>query len=308
MYNLFLSVFNSLPPTSLSVFCDGSLSQEHSRTSAAFFIPQLNMKRSWTLSVGTSILSAELSAIDGALLHLYRCNPKSEGVYIFSDSQSAITLLQNDYLSHPIASNIINTIDLLKQNGSPVSIMWIPSHVGIGFNEQVDSLARSENEHPTSFFNNPLSLTEKITLTKRRHQSVFDSLIRKTPSFQIKHRRFLGPAPWLVHPSRRISIVLHRLRTGHNGLGNHRSRFDPDFSPLCRSGCSERENAQHILIDCPHLVKHRVAILRLFSHLNLPLTLENLLGLHPSIPCQQQLSIRNTLTTYLVNCKLIDSI
>ena len=306
--NLFLSVFNSLPPTSLSVFCDGSLSQQHSRTSAAFFIPQLNMKRSWTLTVGTSILSAELSAIDGALLHLYRCNHKSTAVYIFSDSQSAITLLQNDYVSHPIASNIINTIDLLKQNGSSVSIMWIPSHVGICFNEQVDSLARSENEQPTSLFRNPLSLTEKITLTKRRHQSVFDSLIRKTPTFQIKHKKFVGPAPWLIHPSRKISIVLHRLRTGHNGLGNHRSRFDPDVSPLCRLGCSQRENAQHILIDCPRLVRCRAAILRLFSHIHLPLTLENLLGLHPSLSCQQQLIIRNALTTYLINCNLIDSI
>ena len=77
---------------------------------------------------------------------------------------------------------------------------------------------------------------------------------------------------------------------------------------FCRSGSSQRENAQHILIGCPRLVRHRVAFLRLFSHLNLPLTLEFLLGLHPSISCQQQLTIRNALTTYHANCKLIESI
>ena len=65
---------------------------------------------------------------------------------------------------------------------------------------------------------------------------------------------------------------------------------------------------QHILIDCPRLVRCRAAILRLFSHIHLPLTLENLLGLHPSLSCQQQLIIRNALTTYLINCNLIDSI
>ena len=243
-------------------------------------------------------------------------NPNFESSYLPISKQAALLtagVANNLFLSvfnslPPTSLCIINTIDLLKQNGSSVSIMWIPSHVGICFNEQVDSLARSENEQPTSLFRNPLSLTEKITLTKRRHQSVFDSLIRKTPTFQIKHKKFVGPAPWLIHPSRKISIVLHRLRTGHNGLGNHRSRFDPDVSPLCRLGCSQRENAQHILIDCPRLVRCRAAILRLFSHIHLPLTLENLLGLHPSLSCQQQLIIRNALTTYLINCNLIDSI
>jgi len=306
--SLFLSFFHALPSDSIAAFTDGSLSQQHSRAAAAFLIPLLNVNCSWTLTLGSSILSAELSAIDAALLYLYRNNHRTHSIYIFSDSQSAIAVLNYDPSSHPIASSIINTIELLKQIGTNVHIMWIPSHVGITYNEQVDYLARSENDHPTLIHNNPLSLLEKMNIIKRKYQSTILTNIKRTPSFQIVHRNTIGPSPWLCHPSRKISIALHRLRTGHNNLRSHRSRFDVDCSPFCRFGCKVKENAQHLLMNCSFLSKYRDKTMRVFSQSQLPFNLETLLGLNSVIPIDYQISIRNALVTFLLNTKLIDCI
>ena len=186
--------------------------------------------------------------------------------------------------------------------------MWIPSHVGITYNEQVDYLARSENDHPTLIHNNPLSLLEKMNIIKRKYQSTILTNIKRTPSFQIVHRNTIGPSPWLCHQSRKISIALHRLRTGHNNLRSHRSRFDVDCSPFCRFGCKVKENAQHLLIDCSSLSKYRDKAMRVFSQFQLPFNLETLLGLNSVIPIDYQISIRNALVTFLLNTKLIDCI
>jgi len=143
--SIFLELYNSLPTDSISVVCDGSCSPALKRSSATFFfIPVLNISRSWTLVQGCSILSAELSTIDSSLSFLYRTHEVYKSIFIFSDSKSAIQLLSSNSHSHPIAFNVLNIINLFKVRGTSISLVWIPSHVGIHLNEQVDTLARQE--------------------------------------------------------------------------------------------------------------------------------------------------------------------
>ena len=304
--SIFLEFYNSLPTNSISVFCDGSCSPALERSSAAFLIPNLNVSRSWTLVPGSSILSAELSAIDSSLSFLYRAHEVYESVFVFSDSKSAIQLLSSNCHSHPIAFNALNTINLLKVRGISVSLVWIPSHVGIHFNEQVDTLARQEVISPSVRFENQLSLSEKLLVVKHKLQSQFHADIHRFPSFHAQHRKKIGPAPYFNAPSRRTSVALHRLRSGHNHLNGHRFKFDPDCqSPNCRHGCIAQENARHVLLDCPFFDHERHPLRLLFTRLNLPFTLENVLCFNDSIPKNSLLNIRYALSSFLIASKLI---
>jgi ribonuclease HI len=305
--NIFLEFYNSLPPDNISVFCDGSCSPALKRSSAAFLIPALNVSRSWTLVPGSSILSAELSAIDSSLSFLYRAHEVYKSIFVFSDSKSAIQLLSSNGHSHPIAFNVLNTINLLKVRGISVSLVWIPSHVGILFNEQVDALARQEVISPSIQFENHLSFAEKILVVKHKLQSLFHADLYSFPSFHAKHRKKIGPASYLNARSRKISVALHRLRSGHNHLNSHRFKFDPQCqSPNCRNGCNAQENANHVLLICPFFDRERQRLRLLFTRLGIPFNLKNVLCLNDSIDKNSLLNIHYALSSFLIASKLIN--
>ena len=165
---LYLQIVEKFSFQATHIYCDGSYSENHNRASASFFIPQLNISKSWTLRTGSSILSAELSAIDVALNTLYHLVHVEEEVVIFSDSSSALKILKSKSQSHPIAMSIINTIYNYKSAGTRVTFVWIPSHVGIRHNETVDSLAQTENKNPSGLIQNALSFSEKKHIAKKQ--------------------------------------------------------------------------------------------------------------------------------------------
>ena len=138
-------------------------------------------------------------------------------------------------------------------SGSKVSIIWIPSHVGIESNEMADQLANSvhgaaNRVPPTLRTANELSRPLKLALLKKLQDQ-----LQLPNSPQSLSRAF---RPWCFHRHKRVSIVLHRLRIGHNRLKNHTSRFqtfrddiDGSFRDrFCRFGCPAIENASHVII------------------------------------------------------------
>ena len=176
--------------------------------------------------------------------------------------------------SHSIALNVLNTINLLKARGISVSLVWIPSHYGIHFSEQVhsmDTLARQEVNSPSVRFENHLSFAEKLLVVKHKLLSLFHADVHRFPSFHAQHRKKIGPAPYFNAPSRKISVALHRLRSGHSQRNGYRFKFDPEcHSPNCRHGCNAQEN---VLLDCPYSIAKDIPLLD--SHLLVPFTRSN---------------------------------
>ena len=80
---LFLEFLSKLPKNAIHIFCDGSLFTKNNRTAAAYKIPRFKKNNSWSLQPGSSVLSAELSSIDGALTEVYHIANVDDEIYIF---------------------------------------------------------------------------------------------------------------------------------------------------------------------------------------------------------------------------------
>lgn len=155
----------------LDVFTDGSVCGEFS--SAAFVIPSMDIERSWRLTKGSSIFTAELISLLMALLFIEDLGVAC--IRIFSDSLSALNEISSSYQSdHHIASCICHLLDRLTKARVRVKLFWIPSHVNICGNERVDKLAVMAHYDPkTPFLENTLSESEMISL--RTERSLFQS-------------------------------------------------------------------------------------------------------------------------------------
>ena len=295
---LFLEFLSKLPKNAIHIFCDGSLFTRNNRTAAAYIIPRFKKNNSWSLQPGSSVLSAELSAIDGALTEVYHIANVDDEIYIFSDSLSSIQLLENNPHTHSISVNIMRTISNLKSSGIRVTFVWVPSHVGIEQNEAVDILAKNENINQSKFVENALTINEKRNIAKHYYNSLKQSSITNKVIIH-SNLPFIGPKNWFSHDKNRIAtIALHRLRSGHNHLNAHRSKYKP-VSSLCRRGCNNKENTFHILLECPFIEQYRIKIKKFFSDNALNFNQENILGYNKELDSKLQIKIRNMLTSFL---------
>ena len=148
--------------------------------------------------------------------------------------------------SHPSISSIKRLTNIIIMSGSKVSIIWIPSHVGIEGNEMADKLA-----------NSAYGAANRVPSTQRTESPSKAGLAQATsgPTAAPKQSSISKPrfqALFFFHRHRRVSIVLHRPRNGHNRLKSHTSRFktfrdDIDGSFRDRF-CPAFENASHVII------------------------------------------------------------
>ena len=93
----------------LEIYTDGSLNYAANRTSCAVWIPTLNLKKSWQLTPGSSVYSAELLAILKALELVYSLDQYFEQILIISDSAASVSAIQAQDPSHPATLEIHNT-------------------------------------------------------------------------------------------------------------------------------------------------------------------------------------------------------
>ena len=63
---------------------------------------------------------------------------------MYTDSRSILEQLENfDVDSHPVVSDIAETLVVLNSRGYDIILCWIPGHVGISGNELADAAAKA---------------------------------------------------------------------------------------------------------------------------------------------------------------------
>jgi ribonuclease HI len=143
--NLFITLNSSAPVTSIRAYTDGSKSSTPESTTAAIFVPTVNHEHAWTLTKGSSIFTAEVTAIYQALKLIYVVDDCPPEAIIYSDSSSAITAISLNSLSdNEVVTATREIIASLKSSGSRTRLTWIPSHTGIEGNKRADRLAAME--------------------------------------------------------------------------------------------------------------------------------------------------------------------
>ncbi|KAI5753900.1 hypothetical protein M8J77_004220 [Diaphorina citri] len=199
-----------------------------------------------------SVFSSELLAIFMLLSHI--CNTRSRPEYIFrdsvficTDSKSSLLALKNIMSPNHLVNNILVKINELKILNITVKFLWIPSHLGIAGNVQVDELAKNSQNAPllSMMTSEDLKSAIKKKLLSEWHlhwkNNVINNKLRR-----IKEDTLLWKSSF--DKDRRKEIVICRLRIGHSHL-THNFLLKREDPPLCE-WCNVQLSIQHILLEC----------------------------------------------------------
>lgn len=176
---------------------------------------------------------AELLALKEAIEYFLSMDQVQGKIVFLTDSLSALQALDSD------SSDVIEIITLLNRltSRAPVTLQWVPAHVGIRGNEIADTLAKAGSQLPQ--IDTKLSFQETKTVLRRAFQEEWISSNKGYRAEQDPFRRL----------DRGQQTTIFRLRTGHCRLNYHANKIGLAPSATCPCNSSP-QTPEHILQSC----------------------------------------------------------
>jgi hypothetical protein len=290
----------------IMIYTDGSVTENPTVTSCAFFIPASDTSGSWRLTPGSSIFSAELHGIKQALSTIYNYDHPPPGIHIFSDSSAAIKAMISTQIPKNKCIGKSETYwDVLNQVDRTSPCTGFPVTPASPEMKKTGRLASDEASSPSgNYITNELSSGEHLSILKKEWETYVLLNLKKCNKPRVQMKNKLGIIPWHHSKDRASSTCLHRLRSGHTHLNSFTHRINNEADPSCRHGCPEIENQNHVLIECAYHNAHRQKINSFFRQEKIPLNTHTLLGLDSNISPRHQVKINNLLTSYLIKTNI----
>ena len=202
----------------------------------------------FSLPSKASVFTAELMAILYALKIVNEV--QADKFVIYSDSRSAVEALRNYTHPNPLVTEIKLAFNTLNTKGIDVQLCWIPAHVGVDGNEKADQAAKHAISLPRILFNIPI--TDYITSLKSYAWNVWQNTWDEVPNTnKLKHLK-LTVKPWSssIQATRKLEVILTRLRIGHSRLTHgHLMKSPNDPPPVCPQ-CNMPLTIRHLFGDC----------------------------------------------------------
>ena len=194
----------------------------------------------------TSVFNAELNAVLMALKYFLATD--SPLCFIFTDSQSVLSVLQHVFSAHNIVQEIHGILYKLKQKGRQVCLCWVPAHVGIIGNELADQTAKEASQLPI--------VAELPVMSRDLHPSIKKGVmdkwqrhwsdVQEIPSNKLREiKPEIGYWSSGCSLSRYTETRVARLRIGHT-YTTHAYLLNGDPRPECES-CNCNLTVRHIL-------------------------------------------------------------
>ena len=156
----------------------------------------------------TGIYNAELSALFKAV-RLARDDNQSTPTVIFTDSQSVKNSIENTNTDHPLISKILHFILEAHKDGKRITVCWVPVHIGISQNEQVEEGASAAAASDVLIRNPPVHYRDYYPIIRRmiyaRWEQIWSDVMVKLWSSSSQRNQ-------------RLEVILCRLRIGHTRM------------------------------------------------------------------------------------------
>ena len=218
----------------------------------------------------TSIFIAELFAIDKAID--FAMSTTHDKIVIFSDSNSSLHAIKSlNTRTNEIQGNIIRK--LVYSGPKSITLIWVPSHVGIHGNDMADELAQSTRNLDHCGVNRDPGCNVSLIKYKMHllWQREWTSLSLNTIKPQIAH--------WSTASQRRRreEVTLARLRLNSTRLTHLTPFIERYFPPQCNT-CNETLSIEHMICNCIDYNFQRLKLINHFHKTQTPFTLFNILS------------------------------
>ncbi|XP_056647604.1 uncharacterized protein LOC130452381 [Diorhabda sublineata] len=193
-----------------------------------------------TCNVHTGELFSILQAINSI-------SPPYKLVAICTDSLASILSIQNIFTEHPIVQSIHDSYQLISSQGIAVTLIWIPSHIGIEGNELADKQAKiaatyTVTDNVIIGKDSKSQFKRKSRVTWQQHWDTINTSLRQI-------QRSIGNQPIIFAGlSRQDLTAIRRVRIGHSRL-THGYLMTTTARPFC-SSCNSYLTMKHILTEC----------------------------------------------------------
>ena len=182
-------------------------------------------------------------------------SPVRNHILVCTDSLSSILALNDQFSSNSIIQDILYSIRDLKLKQITTVFCWIPSHIGIRENEEVDRLAKEAVTQGIQ--SNTITHRDLLGYAKSFIRNKWQcewSLVSDNKLKEIK----ASVSPWTSsnRPNRREEVVISRLRIGHCRL-THEHLMTRNPQTICRH-CGVNTTVKHIITECPAYEHQRV--------------------------------------------------
>lgn len=189
---------------------------------------------------------------------------------MFIDNQAAITAtsLIKPAPGHYIMDALHDELRLTrrKYRNLKLTVLWIPSHIGIEGNEMADAQAKkaaagqnSRREKLPTLIQNPLPRSKSAVKQRcyAKLKVAATKILTNSPQFQRMKRTTSDKAPsqkyceLLKKLPRKHGSILTQLRIGHIPLAAYLHHISKADSPMCPCCHQEPETIAHYLLQCP---------------------------------------------------------
>lgn len=289
------------------IFTDGSKIQCPNSTSAAVYVKDYNLTTIWTLPSATEILEAELYAIKQGLTYIH--NNKIKETVIFTDSKSALLLLQNQKpkTNKHLIYEIQTLIKTLTIQNHKIILHWIPAHKGIKGNEIADLAAKKAHNtmNPMNIPHDTGNIIKEIKTSSQKNWENDLNNILTTKDYLIKNNQ---PQPWTRSKNRKLDVCLTRILTKHTRLKQHLHRLKLENDPTCRWCRQEEETTEHLILQCPRFNSYRTYLLDALRKAKINNPNINLLITGSDLPPTKRYYILRHMKIFLQRTKITDYI
>jgi len=197
------------------------------------------------LSDHVAVQTSEMAAIKMALENVRQLDQTRRRYAIFTDSLSMIDNLASSR-SRSRPNLLSDMIDILHYINSQISVVWVPSHIGITSNQRADRLANMGSKRPHIDIDVGFELQEMYG----RIDACINKLWQQAWNNKTTGRHFYNVQPDVVSRDRILfetksaEVLAHRLRLGKCRLNSYLHKIALHDTGTCDS-CGEAETTEH---------------------------------------------------------------